>query len=49
MKAAQSGQYNTPAAKKEARKLPALLALSEFIDTAASLIYLLNNRYKPFL
>jgi hypothetical protein len=48
MKAAQSGQYNYPRCKKRGEEVAALLALSEFIDTAASLIYLLNNRYKPF-
>ena len=48
MKAAQSGQYNFPRCIKRKEFTAAQVALAEFINTICSLIYLLNNRYKPF-
>lgn len=48
MKIAQSGQYNYPRSLRRKEFVAAQMALSEFIDSAISMIYLLNNRYKPF-
>ena len=44
----QSGQYNYPRGKKRGETGTSFFALSEFCDSALSLIYLLNNRYWPF-
>lgn len=48
MKMAQSGQYNYARSFKRGEFVAALMAVSEFIDSAVSLVYLMNNRYKPF-
>lgn len=48
MKMAQSGQYNYARCVKRGEFTAAHIALSEFINAACSLIYLLNNRFKPF-
>jgi len=48
MKMAQSGQYNYARSFKRNESVAALMAVSEFIDSAISLIYLMNKRYKPF-
>jgi hypothetical protein len=48
MTAAQSGQYNYPRSIKRGEAVGAFMAASEFINSAISLIYLLNNKYKPF-
>ncbi len=48
MKAAQSGQYNFPRCIKRKEYTAAQIALSEFINTVCSLVYLLNNKFKPF-
>ncbi|MFC1838760.1 DUF4037 domain-containing protein [Thermodesulfobacteriota bacterium] len=48
MKMAQSGQYNYARSLKRRESVAAQMAASEFIDSTISLIYLMNNRYKPF-
>jgi hypothetical protein len=48
MKMAQSGQYNYARSFKRGELVAVRMAASEFIDSAVSLIYLMNNRYKPF-
>ncbi len=48
MKIAQSGQYNYARSIKRKEYVAAQMALAEFTDSAASMIYLLNKRYKPF-
>ncbi len=48
MKAAQSGQYNYSRSVRRNENVASLLALNEFIDASASLVFLLNNSYKPF-
>lgn len=48
MKMAQSGQYNYARCLKRGEFVAAQMAASEFIDSTISLIYLVNNRYKPF-
>lgn len=45
---AQSGQYNYPRCMKRGDSGAAYLACSEFIKTALSAIYLLNQQYMPF-
>ncbi|MGI6751780.1 MAG: DUF4037 domain-containing protein [Anaerovoracaceae bacterium] len=44
----QSGQYNYPRAMNRREYATAYLCCSEFIKSAASAIYLLNQRYMPF-
>jgi hypothetical protein len=48
MKMAQSGQYNYARSVKRKEFVAARMAVAEFTDAACSMIYLLNNRYKPF-
>ena len=48
MEAAQSGQYNYLRCHRRGESVAALLSLSEFLDKAISLLYLLNRRYRPF-
>lgn len=48
MKMAQSGQYNYARSIKRKEYVAAQMALAEFTDSAISMIYLMNNRYKPF-
>lgn len=48
MKMAQSGQYNFPRCLKRKEYVAAQLALTEFMQTAMSLIYLLNHTYSPY-
>lgn len=48
MKMAQSGQYNYARSLKRGEVVAAQMAVSEFIDSTISLIYLMNNRFKPF-
>lgn len=48
MKIAQSGQYNYERSIKRREYVAAQMALAEFTDSAASMIYLMNKRYKPF-
>ncbi len=48
MKMAQSGQYNYARSIKRREYVAAQMALAEFTDSATSMIYLMNNRYKPF-
>jgi hypothetical protein len=48
MKMAQSGQYNYARSIKRKEYVAAQMALAEFTDSAASMIYLMNKRYKPF-
>lgn len=45
---AQSGQYNFPRTLKHGETVAAQLALSEFIKTGMSMIYLMNKRYMPY-
>lgn len=45
---AQAGQYNVPRAILRGEWVAAQLALSEFIQAACSVVYLLNRRYAPF-
>lgn len=45
---AQAGQYNYPRCIKRGDTVAAQLALSEFMQAAMSLVYLLNRRYAPF-
>lgn len=44
----QSGQYNYPRAMNRKEYAAAYLCCGEFIKSAASAIYLLNQRYMPF-
>lgn len=46
--AAQAGQYNYPRCLKRGEPVSALLALSQFIDHAQALVFLLNRRYRPY-
>lgn len=48
MKMAQSGQYNFPRCLKRKEYVAAQLALTEFMQTAMSLIYLMNHSYSPY-
>ena len=48
MKIAQSGQYNYPRSLKRKEYVAARMALAEFTDSAISMIYLMNKKYKPF-
>jgi hypothetical protein len=48
MIAGQSGQYNFARCLKRNDYVAAHYALSKFIETSISLIFLLNKRYKPF-
>lgn len=45
---AQSGQYNYPRVVARQELVAATLAEAEFIRSAMSMVYLLNNRYAPF-
>lgn len=45
---AQSGQYNYNRCIKRGERGASQLAAYEFADNALSVIYLLNNRYRPF-
>lgn len=45
---AQSGQYNFPRCIKRNELVAAQYAESEFINTAISMVFLLNKQYKPF-
>jgi hypothetical protein len=44
----QSGQYNYARCMRRAETVPALLALSDFIKSASSMVFLLNRKYAPF-
>ena len=48
MTAAQAGQYNFARCLRRGERVAARLAQAEFIESAGSLIFLLNNRYRPF-
>ena len=48
MKMAQSGQYNYLRCMKRGEYVAAWLAASEFLETAGSMVFLLNKRYCPF-
>ena len=48
MKMAQSGQYNYRRSLRRNEFVAAFMAAAEFTDAACSMIYLMNNRYKPF-
>ena len=48
MKIAQSGQYNYPRCLRRNEPVAAQHAEIEFIDTAISMIFLLNKQYCPF-
>jgi hypothetical protein len=45
---AQSGQYNYGRCIDRGERVAALSALSEFVDAAEGVAYLLNRRYKPY-
>lgn len=45
---AQSGQYNYSRCMKREDDVAASLALSEFVSSTMSMIYLLNKRYAPY-
>ena len=45
---AQTGQYNFMRCVKRGEFVAAQCAETEFINTAVSMVYLLNKRYKPF-
>lgn len=45
---AQSGQYNFPRMMRRGDIFGARLALGEFLNSALSMLYLLNFRYEPF-
>lgn len=47
-RAAQAGQYNYPRCLEREEPVSALLALSEFIDHAQAVVFLLNRRYRPY-
>ncbi len=46
--AGQTGQYNYDRSLRRGEKTAAFLAKARFIEAAASIIYLLNHKYKPF-
>ncbi len=46
--AGQAGQYNFPRCLARGEPVAAWCALGLFIEAAASLVYLLNKRYRPF-
>ncbi len=48
MKIAQSGQYNYARSIRRKEYVAARMSLAEFTDSCASMIYLMNKRYKPF-
>ena len=48
VRAAQSGQYNFSRSVKRGDFGAASLCLNEFVQNAQSIIYLLNNAYKPY-
>jgi hypothetical protein len=48
MKAAQSGQYNYSRCLRRKEYSAAFMAAAEFVQTAASIVFLLNRRYTPF-
>lgn len=48
MKMAQSGQYNYPRSIKRKEFVAAYMAESEFIESAISMVFLLNKKYRPF-
>lgn len=48
MKMAQSGQYNYTRCMRRGEYVGAWLAAAEFLQTAGSMIYLMNKRYCPF-
>ena len=45
---AQAGQYNYPRCIQRGERVAAQNALSEFINAASSMVYLLNKKYMPF-
>ncbi|NLL75988.1 MAG: DUF4037 domain-containing protein [Clostridiales bacterium] len=45
---AQAGQYNYARAMKRGEYVAAQLALSEFVKSTISIVYLLNKKYTPF-
>lgn len=48
MKMAQSGQYNYERSIRRKEYVAARMAVAEFTDSAVSMIFLMNKRYKPF-
>jgi len=48
MKAAQSGQYNYSRSLRRKESVAAAMATAEFMESACSMIYLLNDSYRPF-
>ncbi len=48
MKMAQSGQYNFSRCLRRGERVGASLAAAEFIQTAGSMLFLMNRRYCPF-
>ena len=46
--AAQAGQYNFARCLQRGERVAARLALAEFVESAGSLVFLINNRYRPF-
>ena len=48
MKMAQSGQYNYTRCLRRGEYVAAWLAAAEFLQTAGSMVYLMNRRYCPF-
>ena len=47
-KAGQAGQYNYPRLLKRQDHVAAMLALSEFAESAMKAVYLLNRQYAPY-
>jgi hypothetical protein len=48
MKMAQSGQYNFSRCLRRGERVGAALAKAEFVQTAGSMLFLMNRRYCPF-
>ena len=48
MKMAQSGQYNFSRCLRRGERVAAGLAAAEFVQTAGSMLFLMNRRYCPF-
>jgi len=46
--AGQAGQYNYTRCIARGEPVAALVALSDFVEAAISIVYLLNKRYRPF-
>ncbi|MCC8059762.1 MAG: DUF4037 domain-containing protein [Clostridiales bacterium] len=46
--AAQSGQYNYARCLRRGEKVAAFLALSQFVEHAQAIVFLLNRRFRPY-